>query len=269
MDVWNPGEEKSRREKKLKKKQKKKKNLWLIRFDRAKRNDQGWARPLRILIWGDPTMLSEAKRWPPFFSSGPAGRRPTVFRPSVAFVQFHLSTLARCPDIRLDIIYIFGTSDFISGGLQHGTDVVSMLKRRLIFRSFNFLWPLDVGPKGSTFSSPGRDLLFPWVVFLCRYRAAVGSERGIEDFALAFWLAPFQFRVFFFFLYTYTHSLPSWFFFRVVYCRSTGSSLTHSRISFKLGIFYLNGERKRESHRNSIRVRFSSTENETHSRRQS
>lgn len=117
--------------------------------------------------------------------------------------------------------------------------------------------PLTSDPlkKRSTFSSREDEIsyfreLFSFVAVSCSCRE---WTRGIEDFALAFWLAPFQFRVvFFFFLYVHTHSLPSWFFFLlrgVVYCRA----LLSLSLAFLSSLdFYLNGE----SDHYSFRVRF-------------
>jgi hypothetical protein len=123
--------------------------------------------------------------------------------------------------------------------------------------------PLTSDPlkKRSTFSSREDEIsyfreLFSFVAVSCSCRE---WTRGIEDFALAFWLAPFQFRVvFFFFLYTHTHSLPSWFFFLlrgVVYCRA----LLSLSLAFLSSLdFYLNGESDHYSYSGTI----SSTENE-------
>lgn len=142
---------KSRRRRQTKKRNKNTTFCWFGLTER--KESTSWARPLRILIWGRPNDVIRSQTltclflfwpgWPPaqcvcvppLFLSPPP--------PSVAFVQFHLSTLAGCPDIQLDLYFLEHTSDFIISDCKHGTDVIeSMLKRTIdLFVPSIFLWP--------------------------------------------------------------------------------------------------------------------------------
>lgn len=218
----------------------------LIRFDRAKRNGQ----------LGTPFThidLRETRRCYPkpnadlpfffvFFYSGPAGRWPSV-RPTSFSIPPLSSCLCTVPSFNTGRLsrysvrsIFFGTHKwFYYFGLQARnwcywvhvkTDDWSLRP------GFNFLvTPLTSDPKkkGAPSLPRTRSLIsvscFPLSLY---YRAAVAEwTRGIEDFALAFWLAPFQFRVVFFFLYN-THTVCQVDFFFFGGCLLPGSSISLS-----------------------------------------
>lgn len=276
MEFWEDKEDKLNKEKKT------------FMFDSVWQSEK--KRPAGHALYaywseGDPTMLSEAKRWPPFFFlffySGPAGRWPSV-RPTsfsipppcpVAFVQFHLSTLAGCPDIQLDLYFLEHTSDFIISDCKHGTDVIeSMLKRTidLFVQASIFLWPpwRRTLKKKEHLLFPGRHLLFPWVVFLCRYiivQLSLSERGGLKTLPSLFDWLHFNSASSSSSYITHTQfakliSFSS----GVVYCRAP-LSLSLSRISFKLGFLF----ERRERSLLLFGYDFVDCENEAHSRRQS